>query len=229
VEKKNEKMKKDITYQKVKQAATYADLTPQIAVQLKNMFLHLEDENKPNDIDEWMHASTANENLFDLLCVVNREGTGAPYMEMLVRMAKKRANPLYQYRKTVLVGLIVILIILVLDFIIPAHPLSRLVYGDHPADRTLDQTTVTTAAEGRTIWLDDSTRIDLGPHSMARYPNELSWSTRKLKITGTATVTVRGSVDQPFRLVAGEYKFETYKDAVIRYENDKLTVEALHP
>lgn len=222
-------MKKDINYQKVKQAAAYADLTPQIAIQLKNLFLRLVDQDTPNDIDDWMHASTANENLFDLLCVVNREGTGAPYMEMLVRIAKRRANPLYIYRQALLVGVLAILFILLLDYFIPSHPISRLVYGAHPADRTLDQNMVSTDTESRTIWLADSTKIELQPHSMARYPNDLSWSTRKVKIIGSAIITVRGSFDEPFQLVAGEYKFETYKDVVIRYENNKLTVEALHP
>lgn len=222
-------MKKDINYQKVKQAAAYADLTPRIAFQLKNLFLHLVDQDTPNDIDDWMHASTANENLFDLLCVVNREGTGAPYMEMLVRMAKRRANPLYIYRQALLIGVLAILFILLLDFIIPSHPLSRMVYGANPADRMLDLTTVTTTTESQTFWLADSTKIELQPHSMVRYPNELSWSNRMVKIAGSAIITVRGLIDKPFQVEAGDYKIKIYRDAMIRYENDKLTVEALHP
>jgi ferric-dicitrate binding protein FerR (iron transport regulator) len=176
-----------------------------------------------------MHASNANDHLFDLLCVANRDGTGEPYMNMIIKMAKQRVNPFYRYRQAIKVGLMAIFVILLLDYFIPVHPLSRLVYGAHPADRTLDQTTVTTDAEARTIWLSDSTRIDLQPHSMARYPNDFSWSTRKLKITGTATITVRGSLETPFKLEAGDYTVQTYKDALIRYENNKLTLEALHP
>lgn len=229
MEAKTKEMKKDINYQKFKQAAMYADLTPKIAFQLKNLFLHLVDQDEQNDIDDWLHASAANDHFFDLLCVINKDGTGGPYMEMLVKMAKRRANPLYKYRDALLIGLLAILVILLLDYFIPTHPLSTLVYGAHPADRTLDQTTITTDKEGRTIWLSDSTKVELQPHSMARYPNELSWTNRMLKIIGSATVTVRGSFDEPFQLVAGEYKFETYKNVVIRYENDKLTVEALHP
>lgn len=218
-----------VTMESVRQAAKHADLNPHIANQLRDFFLHLADQDEQNDIDDWMHASPANDHLFDLLCVANKDGTGEPYMNMILKMAKQRVNPLYRYRQAVIIGLLSIIVILLLDYFIPTHPLSRLVYGTNPADRTLDQTTVTTDTEARTIWLADSTRIELQPHSMARYPNELSWSNRMLKISGTATVMIKGSVETPFRLMAGDFKVETYNDALIRYENNKLTLEALHP
>lgn len=219
----------NINSEKIKQAATYANLTPQIAGRLRDFFLHTGDKNGEREIDEWMNASPANEHLFDILVEVNREGIGAPQLEMLVKIAKRKTSPWPRIWRGVKFGLLVLVAILLLDYFIPTHPLSRLVYGVDPADRDLDQTTITTAEASRTIWLADSTKIELQPHSMARYPNELSWSTRKLKIAGNVLVTVRGSLETPFRLEAGEFKIETYKDALIRYENDKLTLEALHP
>lgn len=218
-----------VTLDSVRQAAKHADLNPHIANQLRNLFLNLTDPDEQNNIDEWLHASAANDHLFDMLCVANKDGTGEPYMDMITKMAKRRVNPFYRYWHLIKVGLLAIIAILMLDYFIPTHPLSRLVYGADPSERMLDQTTVTTDAEARTIWLADSTRIDLQPYSMARYPNELSWASRRLTISGSATIAVRGSLETPFKLEVGDYTIQTYKDALIRCENNKLTLEALHP
>lgn len=222
-------MSKDSNIQKVKKAAKDATFTPAMAKKIRDFFLQKTTKQDHDEIDDWMHYSPANDHLFDVLCEVRGDGDCTPYTNLLIKMAKIRDNPFYKYRQAILTGLFGLLVLLILDYIIPAHPLSSLVYGANPAERTLDQTTITTDNESRTIWLSDSTKVELQPHSMARYPNELSWTNRMLKVIGSATVTVRGSFDEPFRLVAGEYKFETYKNVVIRYENDKLTVEALHP
>jgi hypothetical protein len=66
-----------------------------------------------------------------------------------------------------LVILLILLVVLV-DYLIPMHPINRWLYGKENGDPNIGAVIVTTADETKTIWLPDSTRIDLLPHSSIR-------------------------------------------------------------
>jgi ferric-dicitrate binding protein FerR (iron transport regulator) len=211
--------------QQLEYTASFADLTPRIASLLQRFFLDMATKDEELEIDEWMNASKGNESLFDLLVEVNRNGTGAGSMALLMKLAKRTPRKPSRLKKYLWLAFWVILAILFLDYFIPGHPLSRLFYGSKPADRTLTLTTVTTTDSLKTIWLPDSTRVDLMPHSSASFPNDLSWQTRKLTLNGDARVTVRAADSKPFELQAGPHVYSTNKATTIQYEHGKLTVE----
>lgn len=209
----------------MQQTADRADLEPGIVYKIRAFFQHPESEQYADDIDAWMHTRYANEHLFDLLLEEKHNGNFDLYMNMVLKKAKRRVNPLYRYGPSAAKwGLTIILGILILDLLIPSHPLKRLVFGINPPAFSFALNTVSTDSEAKTISLEDGTKIELQPHSMVQYPNALSATNRKLKITGSARLAVRGSLENPLQVEAGKYLVQTYNDALIRYEGGRLTV-----
>lgn len=214
-----------VTIESLRQAAKDADLTPRIAYQLRDFFLELRRETSFKELDDWVHAGAANDQLFELLAESRLDGRLVPNLNLVIKLAKRSVNPFYRYREALKIALMALLVILLLDYFIPSHPLSRLVFGEGTTGLALGQTTVHTNSEARTIWLADSTRIELQPNSTAHYPNELSWSNRSLKINGAATITARGSLQNPLQLEAGKYIVQVSDDAVVHYDQEQLTME----
>lgn len=211
--------------QQLEYTASFADLNPRIASLLQRFFLDMATNEEELELDEWMYASKGNEALFDYLVEVNRTGTGADAMTQLVKLAEKSTRKPFPLKKVLKIAGWTALVILLLDYFIPVHPISRLIYGPNPKELALEKTTISTGDAPKTVWLPDSSRVDLMPHATITYPNELSWDSRKLILIGDARVFLRASATTPFELKAGPHVYSTSLATTIQYEHGKLTVE----
>jgi ferric-dicitrate binding protein FerR (iron transport regulator) len=151
-----------------------------------------------DELDEWMNESQANETLFDLMIEANKGGTGAASFHLLMKLVKKSPpKPMSRKKKFMLSCLLVVVVVLLLDHFMPSHPLSKLVYG--PKGPNFVERTVVTGDETKTVWLPDSSRVELLPHSKIGFPNDFFWSRKRVELTGSAKFDVRASGEYPFK------------------------------
>ena len=73
----------------IEEVAQYANLTPEAAELLKRFFLKVTTDAENQQLDDWINECPANDQLFDLLLDLNRDGTGAATMYLLKTYTKK--------------------------------------------------------------------------------------------------------------------------------------------
>ena len=75
--------------EQIKAVAEYANLTPRAAELLKRFFLKVTTDAENQELDDWINESPANDQFFDYLLDLNKDGTGAAYMYLLKTYTKK--------------------------------------------------------------------------------------------------------------------------------------------
>lgn len=215
-----------ITYkQRIKEAAAKADLTPRAVNLLNSFFMEHSTKEERDELDIWMNESEANSNFFDLMVEVNMNGVGISSLALMMKLAKREPRKKSKYRRYIYIGLLVLLGIVILDQVIPSHPVHKLIFGNNPPKHDLLKVTVSTDGESKTMLLPDSSSVEILPHSSIRYQEDFYWGGRLVEVTGSAIFKVRKNNDLPFRVELGDAAVETTRDAIIRGEGGKLTVE----
>jgi len=190
--------------------AGYANLTPRAAELLQKFLLELASQQDKDELDEWLNESEANERLFDLLLEKTRGGVGAGILKFLMDHTKKepvKKSKIKFWLNRIAIGII---IALVLDYIIPSHPLSTLILGDEEPNFVTK--TVEAGDSVKVVWMyPDSTRIELQPHSKLGYSKNLYWYDRKVQLWGTAKFFVTPSKDGWFKVKYGKLWVELPK------------------
>ena len=195
--------------EQLKQAATYADLNPRAAELLRNFFLNTATQAEKDELDIWMMASEANDHLFNLLVEVNRFGTGAGTLHLLVKMAQKTPRKKNRVRQVFGWLVLAFLVVTVVDLVIPGRIISSL-FTDRPLKSPgFGKKTVVTQASPQVIWLADSTRVELQPYSSLTFPNDFYIDERIVTLKGSARFDVRYEDREPFRVNTGSTFAET--------------------
>ncbi|KIC91319.1 FecR domain-containing protein [Flavihumibacter solisilvae] len=171
--------------EQIKEVAKHANLTPRAADLLGRFFLKVTTDEESQELDDWMHESPANDQLFDLMLEFNKDGTGAAYLRLLNKVTKK---PKVKRRFGVGSWILFILLgsfgIFWIETFIPSRPLSTLFMGS--METSFIDLTAETGDTTKTVWLFDSTRIELLPHSKLEYPNDFPKKPRRVRLTGSA-------------------------------------------
>jgi ferric-dicitrate binding protein FerR (iron transport regulator) len=208
--------------QQIKEMAAEADLTPQAVTLLQNFFLDMATSEEKKALDEWLHASEANDQFFDLLLEINFEGTGAGTIHLLTKLAKKQPFKISRFWKIV-IGIVVLFL---LDHFIWPHPISWLLSGGKEIRTTPLQIKVQTGDQARTFWMPDSTRVELLPYSTFIYPEWFRFA-HKVELKGSARFDVRASI-RPLHVRSGEVWLEIpYGTVTILSDSGKLVVQQL--
>ncbi|ULQ51716.1 FecR domain-containing protein [Flavihumibacter fluvii] len=211
--------------QRIIDVGAYANVTPRAAELIQRFFLDLATQEEKDELDAWMNESQANETMFDLMIEANKGGTGPAFISVLMKVVKKAPpKPMSRRKKIILRSLGVALVVLLLDHFMPSHPLSRLVYG--PKGPDFVERTVETGAETKTVWLPDSSRVELLPHSKLGYPADFFWSQKRVELTGSAKFDVRASGDAPLRVRSGDVWVEIpFGTLTLLSDSGKLVVQ----
>jgi ferric-dicitrate binding protein FerR (iron transport regulator) len=192
--------------------AVYANLNGRASSLLQKYFLKVATQAEKDELDEWMNESEANERLFDLLLDATCDGVGAGIIKLLYDNTKKEPVKRSRFKKwagRVALGLLVILLA---DYFIPAHPLSKLVYGPDGPDFVTE--TAEAGDATRVVWLyPDSTRVELHPHSKLGWSANTYWYERRVQLWGSASFDIAPSKDGPFKIKAGKMWVELPKGA----------------
>ena len=182
--------------QRIIDVGAYANVTPRAAELIQKFFLDLATQADKDELDAWMNESQANETMFDLMIEANKGGTGAAFISLLMKVTKKDPpKPKSRVKKYIYRSLLVVVVVLLLDEIMPTHPLTRLMYG--PKGPNFVERTVETGDETKIVYLPDSSRVELMPHSKIGFPNSFFWSPKRVELTGSAKFDVRVYGDYP--------------------------------
>ena len=215
--------------QRMEEAAASADLNPRISQILRDFFLKLATQSDKDELDQWLNATDANSEFFDLLLEANNEGTNTATIALIIKHTKNPARK-KNWLKRILWGLLVFsLVILLINHLLPSHPMDDTLLGAKFGETTLGLDSVSTGVTGKTVWMFDSTRVDLGPNSKIRYPEELSWHRRKIQVFGQATIYMRRKKFDDFLVVYGKIEERFNKDYRITCDSTKLNIQPLHP
>jgi hypothetical protein len=198
----------------IKEVAAYANLSQRASTLLQRFFLKVASEEELKELDDWMHESNANDQLFDLLLDLNRDGTGAGTIRLLTTLAKK---PKYKWVPGPGVKLILFFI---LGFLV-LGTLEYLIWPPYPI-------TVTTKEETKTFWMPDSSRVDLMPHSEFTYPSRfVIW--REVRLTGSAVFKVQSDWIGALHIKSGENCIEIeYGLAKVLSDSSNLIIQQPH-
>ncbi len=205
----------------LEQAATVANLTPRAAHLLRNFFLKLATQEEKDELDIWMNESEANSHLFDLLLDANIDGTGAGTMHLLIKKAKKEPRKRNIIFKILGWGVVAIIVLTMIDIFIPGRIVSRLTTNDELKQISWKKITVETGDQPKTIWLADSTRVDLMPHSSMYFPEDFYFYDRLVKLKGSAKFDVRYMNREPFRVELEGVYAQSVKGA-FSLQNDSI-------
>jgi len=215
--------------QRLEETAVSADLNPRISQILRDFFLKLATQSDKDELDLWLNATDANSEFFDLLLEANNEGTNTATIALIIKYTKKPARK-KNWFKRILWGLLVFsLVMFLINHLLPSHPMDDFLSNTKFGETTLALDSVSTGATGKTVWLADSTRIDLGPGSKIRFPNELSWHRRKVQVFGQATIYMRRKTFDDFLVVYGNIEERFNEDYRITCDSTKLNIQPLHP
>ena len=211
--------------QRIIDVGAHANVTPRAAELIQKFFLDLATQDDKDELDAWMNESQANETMFDLMIEANKGGTGAAFLSLLMKVTKKAPRkPMSRRRKYIYRGLLVALVVLLLDHFMPTHPLSRLIYG--PKGPNFVERTVETGDETKIVYLPDSSRVELMPHSKIGFPNSFFWSEKRVELTGSAKFDVRVYGDYPFMVRSGDIWLETHSGSfTILNESGKMVLK----
>lgn len=196
---------------RIKEVAAYANLSQRASTLLQRFFLKVATEEELKELDDWMHESNANDQLFDLLLDLNRDGTGAGTIRLLTKLSKKE-----KYWPG-LEPAVKIILSFVLGFLVLAT-LQYLIWPPQPI-------TVTTKDEAKTFWIHDSTRVDLMPHSQITYMSRFPFS-REAKLTGSAKFKVKSAAIGAFHVQSGETWIEIpYGTVTVMADSSNLVIQ----
>lgn len=215
--------------QRLEEAAVAADLNPRVSQLLRDFFLKLATQADKDELDLWLNATDANSEFFDLLLEANNEGTNTATIALIIKHTKNPARK-KSWIKRILWGLLLLsLVILLINHLLPSHPMDDMLSGAKFGETTLGIDSVSTGATGKTVWLFDSTRVEMGPNSKIRYPEELSWHRRKIQVFGQATIYMRHKRFDDFLVVYGNIEERFNEDYQITCDSTKLNIQPLHP
>jgi len=215
--------------QRLEEAAVAADLNPRVSQILRDFFLKLATQSDKDELDQWLNATDANSEFFDLLLEANNEGTNTATIALIIKYTKKPARK-KSWFKRILWGLLVFsLVMFLLNHLLPSHPMDNFLSNTKFGETTLGLDSVSTGATGKTVWLADSTRVDLAPNSKIRYPNELSWHRRKVQVFGQATLYIRPKKFDSFLVVYGDIQQHFNSNLRITCDSAKLILQPLNP
>lgn len=91
----------------VREMAKIAIIDSRLAKQLQNFFLQRSSHQDHRDIDAWMHMNGTHMDLFELLSESRANGDFEPCMKLVLRIAREKTNPWYQYRPIILRGFLI--------------------------------------------------------------------------------------------------------------------------
>lgn len=215
--------------QRIEEAAVSADLNPRISQILRDFFLKVATQADKDELDQWLNATEANSEFFDLLLEANNEGTNTATIALIIKHTKNPARK-KSWIKRILWGLLVFyLVLLLINHLLPSHPMDETLTGSKFGEIALGLDSVSTGATGKTVWLFDSTRVELGPGSKIRYPNELSWHRRKIQVFGQATIYMRHKRFDEFLVVYGKIEERFNEDYQVTCDSTKLIIQPLNP
>ncbi|ULQ52141.1 FecR domain-containing protein [Flavihumibacter fluvii] len=194
--------------EQITEVAVHANLTPRASFLLQRFFLEVATQQEKDELDEWMNESEANERLFDLLIPASRGGVGAGFIKLLNDLVKKEPpKKPGRFKKWMIRVAIGLLVVLLIDEIIPSHPLTRLIYG--PDGRNFVTKTVEAGDSTRVIWLlPESTRVELQPNSKLGWSDNMYWYDRKVQLWGSASFVIAPSENQQFKVKSGKMWIE---------------------
>ena len=184
----------------LKLAATNADLNPDAAQLLQDFFLKLATPQQKDQLDAWLNQSEANSHFFDLLLELNREGTGASTLQVLQQYKRKPEQKINWVKRILLYLLYAFLILSAVDAFLPTGPFKQMLKGKSLAEITWTRTTLSTQDHSKTIYLSDSTLVELLPQSTLIYPEELNPRERLVILKGSARFIVRRQPGEPFKI-----------------------------
>lgn len=204
--------------QQIKEVADHANLTPRVAALIQNFFLEVASQEEKDELDEWMNESPANDRFFDMMLEANKDGTGAGSLSLLRKLVKKPKPKVNRWRKYTWRTVLALFVLVLVDHFIPSRPLSVLILG--PLDTNFITDSVETRDESKTIWLSDSTRVDLLPHSKLGYPNNFFYYPRRVALTGSAKFYVPSSKEGPLGVGSGKVWMEIEEGVVTLLSED---------
>ncbi|ULQ51954.1 FecR domain-containing protein [Flavihumibacter fluvii] len=189
--------------EQIEAVAPYANLNLRASGIIQRFFLEVATQAEKDELDEWLNESEANERLFDLLIMATRGGVGAGILKLINDLTKKepvKRSRLKRWLGRIALGL---LLLLVVDYLIPTHPLSKLVLGEDGMDFV--STTVEAGDSTRVVWLyPESTRVELQPHSKLGYSKNTYWYKRQVQVWGSASFNIAPSKEGPFKVKSGK-------------------------
>ncbi len=178
---------------RLKEAAAQVELTPELSGILQRFFLEHSTRADRNRLDEWINESSANDHFFDLLLELGGDGTGAATIATLRKYTQKPPRKTSRFRKWAWRITGIVLLVLLLDHFMPSHPLSRLVKGRDVQNPSYSKTVVQTAGDTKTLWLPDSSRIVLLPHSSVGFREAVFIDVRSMEFNGSGRFEVRNN------------------------------------
>lgn len=215
--------------QQLEDAAVSADLNPRASQLLRDFFLKVATKADKDELDQWLNASDANSDFFDLLLEANNEGTNTAAIALIIKYTKKPIRKKSWLKRILWALLGFSLVMLLINHLLPSHPMDDFLSGAKFGESTLGLDSVSTGTTGKTVWLVDSTRVDLGPGSKIRYPNELAWHRRKIQVFGQATIYMQRKTFDDFLVVYGNIEERFNKDYRITCDSTKLIIQPLNP
>lgn len=200
--------------------AAYANTSPKATELLKKYFLDLATQADKDELDLWLQESAANEALFDLLLRLSPGGGGGGILKILIDITDKvpvKKSRWKWWANRIAIG---IALLLLLDYLIPSAPVTRLLFGSDGIDFVT--TTVEAGDSVRVVWLyPESTRVELQPHAKLGYSKNLYWYQRNVRLWGNARFDVAPSKEGPLRLHAGKM-FLVYPEGSFTVAGDSL-------
>lgn len=200
--------------------AAYANTSPKATELLKKYFLDLATQADKDELDLWLQESAANEALFDLLLRLSPGGGGGGILKILIDITDKvpvKKSRWKWWANRIAIG---IALLLLLDYLIPSAPVTRLLFGSDGID--FATTTVEAGDSVRVVWLyPESTRVELQPHAKLGYSKNLYWYQRNVRLWGNARFDVAPSKEGPLRLHAGKM-FLVYPEGSFTVAGDSL-------
>jgi ferric-dicitrate binding protein FerR (iron transport regulator) len=208
--------------QQIIDVAAYCNITPRMATVLQRFFLEIVAKEEEKELNDWINERIEHDQLFDLLCQVNKDGTGAGTMHMLIKLANKPAIQRSRREKILKRIIQAVVVIFLWDTLSDSHPISALIFG--PDGPNFVSKTVEAGDEMKTVWLYDSTRVDLHPHSKIGYAGSYFSHNRKVQLWGSATFYVQASADGPLKIKSGS-------DCWLEFKKGTFTVlsDSTHP
>lgn len=215
--------------QRIMDVGAYANVTPRAADLIQRFFLDMATQEEKDELDAWMNESQANETFFDLMIEANKGGTGPAYISVLMKVVKKAPpKPMSRRKKFILGFLLVAFVVLMLDHFMPTHPLSRLIYG--PKGPNFVEREVASGDETKIVYLPDSTRVELMPHSKIGFPKSFFWSEKQVELTGSAKFDVHPYGDYPLNVRSGNIWVEIPSGSLtLLNDNGNLVVQQHKP